>query len=455
MIEYVEARNADFEVIGILDTAQSVIWHSVYYGVGDYEIYIDLQDALSVLADVRYITRPNNREVGVIESVLITDDIESGKMITFKGRFAKSLLDRRLIYNLSGTTNIATVLRGNVEQNVRNLVRSNAIASRSLGVLELGAVAGISKIIVDENGAAAQKQVSYANLLDYTEEVLKEYGIASTVILNGRKLQYIIYEGADRSADNTDGNQPIVFSKEFDNLLSSEYSHDSTREKNFALIGGEGEGAERFYALLSCQAQGLQRREMWIDAKSTKKTVKASEALEMFPTGVFEGTTFNVGGAVYANLVHDDPTREYTLKSLQETFPSGTTSGTKFIVSGATYANRVYGDDETYTLTDIGYKATLDAEEKEGDYTLTDSVYTSLLTTIGKQTLASLVVIEEFDGTIDITNGNWRYGEHVFLGDIVTVQDNDIGVYKNVRLAEVTEYQDQDGYTVEAVYQGE
>jgi hypothetical protein len=367
MIEYVEARNADFEVIGILDTAQSIIWHSVYYGVGDFQIYIRLTDALQIIADARYITRTNNDEVGVIESILIADDIENGKMITIKGRFAKSLLGRRIIYTLSGTSNKATILRGNVETAVRSLVNDNAIASRSLGVLELGAVAGISKTIVDESGAAAQKQVSFEDLLAYTEAVLKEYSIASTVKLNGRKLQYIVYEGADRSADNSDGNQPIVFSKEFDNLISSEYMHDNTLEKNVALIGGEGEGIDRFCVLLGSQS-GLQRKEVFVDASSVSRKYKDENDVE----------------------------KEYT-----------------------------------------------------------DAEYTAMLKTHGKQETSDLTVIEDFNGAIDITNGNWRYGIDVFLGDIVTVQDNDIGVFKNARLAEVTEYQDQDGYTIEAVYQGE
>jgi hypothetical protein len=367
MIEYVEARNADFESIGILDTAQSVIWHSVYYGVGDFQIYIRLTDALHIITDARYITRPDNDEVGVIESLLIADDIESGKMITIKGRFAKSLLDRRIIYTLSGTSNKATILQGNVETEVRRLVNENAIASRSLGILELGAVAGISKTIVDENGAAAQKQVSYENLLEYTEAVLKEYSIASTVRLNGNKLQYIVYEGADRSADNSVGNQTIVFSKEYDNLLSSEYIHDTTSEKNVALIGGEGEGIERFCVLLGSQS-GLKRKEVFVDASSIKKQYK---------------------------------------------------------------------------------------DENDVEKTYTDDVYTAMLKTHAKQETSDLIVHEDFNGAIDITNGNWKYGTDVFLGDIVTVQDNDIGVYKNVRLAEVTEYQDGDGYSVEAVYQGE
>ena len=366
MIEYVEVRNAQFEVIGILDTAQSVIWHSVFFGVGDFQIYVKLQDAVLMLADAQYITRTDNDEVGVIESIQIADDVESGKMITLAGRFAKSLLDRRIIYTLSGTSNKATILRGNVEAAVRSLVNSHAIASRSLGIFALGAVAGISKTIVDENGNAAEKQVSFENLLTYTEEVLKEYSIASRVVLNGKKLSYSIYEGANRSTDNTDGNQPIVFSKEYDNLLSSEYMLDTTQEKNAALIGGEGEGIDRFCVLIGSQS-GLARKEVFVDASSLGKKYK---------------------------------------------------------------------------------------DENDVEKTYNNAEYTAMLKAHGQQVTSAMKVTEDFNGTIDITNGNWKFGVDVFLGDIVTIQDSELGIYKNVRIAEVTEYQEQDGYSVEAVYQG-
>ena len=38
MISYVEILNTERELIGIIDTAKSIIWHSVYFGVGDFEI---------------------------------------------------------------------------------------------------------------------------------------------------------------------------------------------------------------------------------------------------------------------------------------------------------------------------------------------------------------------------------------------------------------------------------
>lgn len=374
MIEYVEIRNAATDLIGYIDTAQSIIWHSVYFGVGDFEIYTKATpQALEILKKYNYVTRPNEIEVGIIESVNIVNDGITGKMITAAGRFAKSILDRRIIYNLSGTVNKATILRGNVETNIRTIVYKNAIScpfdnKRNISILELGAAAGIPAIIVDESGAAAQKQVSYDNLLTYTDGVLKEYGLSATVILDGerKKLQYIIYAGIDRSVNNTIDALPVVFSQEFDNLISSDYNLNTTPEKNTALIGGAGEGTARFYALLAGSAKDLTRREMFVDAASISKTYK---------------------------------------------------------------------------------------DESEVEHTYTNAEYAAVLKQEGKQKLEPLKVEESFSGVIDITNGNYVYNRDFFLGDIVTVEDNELKKYINARITEITEVQDENGYTVEAIYQ--
>lgn len=371
-IEYVEVRNTDFNIIGIIDNASSIIWHSVYYGVGDFEIYIKVtQRILDMLQIGYYITRSNDIEVGIIESINVSDNVQDGKMIVATGRFAKSILDRRHIYKLSGTVNTPTILRGNVEKSIRQTVSDNAISCtdtrRNISMLELGALANIGKIIVDDSGAAAQKQVSYQNLLSYTDRVLKEYEMASIVVLDTEraKLQYLVYEGADRSVTNGEGNAPIIFSKEFDNLTDSAYTYDTTAEKNTALIGGAGEDINRFYVLLAGGETGLDRRETWIDASTVN--------------------------------------REYDNES---------------------------GEKATYS----------------------DSVYAEMLKTEAMQGMEEMKTVESFSGTIDITNGNYLYNRDFALGDVVTVQDNDIGKYVNVRILEVTEVQGENGYTIEAKY---
>lgn len=378
-LDYVEIRDDNTELLGIVDTAKSIIWHGVYFGVGDFEIYAQATpEMVALLQAGNLVTRPDDplayqgrrRDVGIIESILVESNPQDGKMVTATGRFVKAILERRLIYNLSGNVNAPTILRGNVETEVRRVITENAISCpfdsrRNIPVLALGDVAGLPHVIVDENGAAAQKQVSCQNLLTYTDELLQEYGLGSTVILDeeARKLLYIIYEGTDRSWDNAAGNDPIVFGEAFDNLTSSKYEYNEAAEKNVALVGGAGEGVGRFYSLLAGAQAGLQRREMWVDASSLNRTYK---------------------------------------------------------------------------------------DKNDEEQTYSDSDYRAMLHTAGRQQLNASPAVETFDGAIDIQNSRWKYNSDFSLGDIVTTQNDDAGKYVNVRLREVLEVRDENGYSIEA-----
>ena len=374
MIDYVEIRNSETELIGIIDTAKSVIWRSVYYGVGDFEVYVQAtQNTRELLSVGNYVTRQDNNEIGIIEKVEIKADKFDGLMITASGRFAKSILDRRLIYNLSGTSNSATILRGKVETEVRKIIANNAISCafdsrRNIPLLELGALANIPLVIVDENGNAAQKQVSYGNLLEYSDAVLQEYELSARVTLDAerKKLQYSVFSGEDRSEENESGNEPVIFSEGYDNLKDSAYSLDKTSCKNAALVGGEGEGTARFYALLSGAETGLARREVWVDASSISKKYK------------------DAGGT---------------------------------------------------------------------EHTYSNDVYSGFLRERGRQSLSALKPVEAFGGSLDVTSGNFVFNRDFFLGDVVTVESERIGIYKRVRIISVTEVQDENGYTVAVEYQ--
>ena len=71
---------------------------------------------------------------------------------------------------------------------------------------------------------------------------------------------------------------------------------------------------------------------------------------------------------------------------------------------------------------------------------------------IGAQDLAGAQITQSFDGTINVNNGVYKYKENFNLGDLVTVQDNEIGLYINTRIIEVIETQDENGYNITANY---
>lgn len=378
MIEYVEIRNSERILIGIIDTAQSVIWKSEYYGTGAFEIYVSAtQKNIEFLKVGYYVTRPNDVNIGVIEDLNITYDAQSGRMITATGRFAKSLLDRRLIYKLnsSGITGkvsiLPTISRGLVETAMRQLVLDNIISSdqpaRNVPFIALGNLKGIAKKIVDENGDATQKQTSFGNLLEYTDETLQEYGLGAFMSLDvsNFKLLYNVFEGKDRTWGNGFDNLPLIFSQDFDNLLSSNYQYQTNALKNTALIGGEGEGTDRFCAMVGVNASGLNRREMWVDASGQSKKY-----------------------------------------------------------------NDASGTEQTYT----------------------DEEYTALLKSAGQQEILLRKIVQTFDGEIDLTNSGLVFGSDYWIGDLVTIQDVDLGIYMNTRILTATEVQDESGYKIDITY---
>lgn len=376
MIEYIEVRAANTrEIIGIVDTAKSIIWHCCYYDVGDFEIYCPCTPENVALLEVgNYVTRPNDDNVGLIESLQVTYDAQNGRMLVVSGRMAKSILTRRIIYRISGTSVSPTILSGNVETAARSVVTANAIScpfdsARNISILELGAHSGTTDVIIDDEGNPTTKQVTYENLMSWTDEFLREYGIGSRVILSAAgKLQFVCFKGRDKSIDNLQGNEPVIFSQQFDNLISSNYQYNEADYKNAALIGGEGEGTARFCALYIPQQTGFERREIFIDASQTSQT-------------------------------YEDE----------------------------------HGDEQT----------------------LTDAEYIAQLQGIATQQLAESRITETFDGEVNVTNNVYKYGIDYSLGDIITIEDNEIGLYINTRIIEVTEVQDDNGYNISVVYGNE
>ena len=91
-------------------------------------------------------------------------------------------------------------------------------------------------------------------------------------------------------------------------------------------------------------------------------------------------------------------------------------------------------------------------DENGDEQTLTDAEYNAQLETVGLQAISGLAITETFDGEVDLMSGSFRYRDDFSLGDIVTIQDLEIGLYINARILEVTEVEDDSGYMISIVY---
>lgn len=80
---------------------------------------------------------------------------------------------------------------------------------------------------------------------------------------------------------------------------------------------------------------------------------------------------------------------------------------------------------------------------------LTTQQYRSMLANLGKEELSKNSSISKFEGEVDISS--YRYKIDYDLGDIVTIRDK-YGISKNVRITEIVETWDSEGYTIEPVF---
>lgn len=255
-------NSSDRDVIDTVDKCESVIWTPRYFEPGDFELYVKADEKLLSLLQVdNYVTKSDSDMVGIIERIELRSDPETGDHIIASGRCAKSLLDRRIVWS-------QTTITGTAENGIRKILSENLISPslsyRKMENFVLGASRGYTEKI--------STQYTGENVLDVVVNVCKQHGYGFKVVLNDEKnFEFVLYRGIDRSYNQT-SNPFVVFSPEFENIVSSTYVHDKSKLKNACNVAGEGEGSSRKTCGVG-STSGLNRREMFVDARDLTSEV--------------------------------------------------------------------------------------------------------------------------------------------------------------------------------------
>lgn len=235
-----------------------------YYGEGEFEIYARATERnLACLSNGHYVKIPQKPYLFVIEKVEKTFDAERGLMISATGRQAKAILGKRII-------NEQTQLANDLKTTVYSLVNKHAGANVTAQNRRILGLETVASTVAETTGAT---QVSYENLLTFTDELLKSKECGAEIYIDGTALKYRVYKGEDKS-------ETVIFSQMFDNLLSSAYSVDESNYKNYAYIGGEGEGTGRVFANVGVFNSGIDLCEVFVDARDISSKYKDESGVE-------------------------------------------------------------------------------------------------------------------------------------------------------------------------------
>lgn len=251
--------NESLDIIGIIDNYKSAIWTERYYESGDFEIYLSAtEEILGTIQKNQYIVRMDDpSKAMVVECLKLTTSADGGDYLTISGRSLSSILSRRIVWT-------QTTYSGYLEKAVRRIVVDNfmspEVVERTVSQMELGTEIGITeKVKAQFTGDVVETAI---------QSLCMEHKVGYTVEmdLTNKRFKFVLLEGQNRSY-NQNANPYVVFSVEFDNLLSSEYKNDDTKYKNVAQVAGEGQGIERKKAVVGT-ASGLNRYEVFVDAKN-------------------------------------------------------------------------------------------------------------------------------------------------------------------------------------------
>lgn len=426
---YVLDRN--IQAIGIVDSYKSLIWANRYRAVGDCELYVPATtENLTLLRKNNFLVKSGNNMICQIKKIKLDTNAEEGNYLIVTGFDVKRWLDQRVVWStMSVEGNVENFIRSMVDKALGNagLYARQIVNLNGQRIFYLGTAAGFTEVITE--------QVSFKNVGEKVRDYCLKYGWGYRVVLDSNKLLFQLYKGTDRTAS-------VIFSSAYENLATTTYIEDETNMGNVALVAGEGEGSARSRNV-SGYAEGMNRYEIYVDAKDISKTITWGDLTNLYPTtdqggqGYISGTA-QTGYTYKMNYINIQIVDSDQLTNLRNTYPDGT----EITVDGNDYY-QIYNE----VIADLPSNNLEDSDEVK----LRDVVYSVYLLTRGYEKLAEFGAVTSFEGTVE-PNTTFVYNKDYFLGDLVTIQ-NEFGITVQARITEVIEVDDDNGSSVEPKFE--
>lgn len=261
----------NFESAGILDTFKSLTANWRYYTYSEFSLTILLDELKEIISeDTEDATRRRNIITTLftadniinindvyfyIDRVICEDSTEGELVISGKSLRAKSL--KRIIYRIYHQTKRPEQI---IYDHLNNEVVNPSQTSRKISYLSIASPSTLSTSTVDY-------QNSYGVVSDEIDTLCSTYDIgiretATNLKTPNNKLE--IVKGRDLS-------NVVEFNVDFDNLLSESYESSNFDEATMAWVFGEGEGTARMNVKLNDNLAGLERDEIYVDARDIQK----------------------------------------------------------------------------------------------------------------------------------------------------------------------------------------
>lgn len=266
--------NSKFEPLGELNQFSSVIWPKAYQKFSEFELWAPItEENNGYFKPGNVIWKKGTDEAVVIEIVEPQIDDVGNKNYSIRGRTIECYLCSRIIWK---TYNAQDKKASTV---IYEIVNSNCIntsdSKRKIPYLEIANDPQIGEVI--------SYQSTGAEVYDAINEIAEETNLGFKIAFDpiNKKMRFMIYQGVDRTI-NQSSNTQAVFSSDTEDVLQSSYYMNTQDYKSMALVAGEGEGKDKKYQEAGNKASsGFLRKELFVDAKSLRSKTANSAGEEV------------------------------------------------------------------------------------------------------------------------------------------------------------------------------
>ena len=259
--------DTSLELLGVIDEISALVWTRCYWECGEFSLLVPLTSRhAALLQNGRLLARKDTDEMGQIRYLTVTKDENGLEQIEVQGKFLTHWVGNRLLQK-SVVSSLPT------HELLSSIVQENLITpSDPRRIIPNLTLANMSSLVSEPVNCSC---AAYTNALDTCSERAKLAKLGFKIItdLKQKKHFFLVYKGLDRTSGQTE-NAICIFSPDFDNVLSQEYTHSVENVATAAYVGGEEtEGEPRLVVEVSDDAQtGLDRIEYFDDSSTISRS---------------------------------------------------------------------------------------------------------------------------------------------------------------------------------------
>lgn len=228
----IQILDPSFNAVAYIDAYESIVWVDRYGEYGDFELYLPVtSDSVKFCVNGNYVVLDASDRTMIIRKMTIQSDAEKGAKLIVSGHSLEAILARRILW---GVRTYSGSVQDAIQSMVNDSIISPSLSARKISnfAFDVSTDPAVTSLTMDETTYTG------TNLYTAIKDICASFNLGFKVILDSANvLRFSLYMGKDCSYEQ-DVNPYVLFSPEYENLLSSEYIDSIESYRNVALVYG-------------------------------------------------------------------------------------------------------------------------------------------------------------------------------------------------------------------------